>query len=567
MEINNISKVQFNQDNIPRCPNCNLISLLQFLYQNNQPIINFQCENNHQGNILLKDYINIYNKYSLCKERCGGCGKSNTEINSHFFYCCKCYQFLCNSCILNHQKENKIIELSKYDSLCKIHSKEYNLYCMNCKKNLCIDCKIMHKFHYLIELSNFNYSKKDKNKLVEEIKNLENKIKNLDIIKENITKKINELKESIDSIIKFSKILLYTYEYEEKNCNLNYNIVQNLKNFERIINFIQINLYEKVYNKGNDYILILQNIENINPFENNFKKIYNYRHYIYYLDKLNDGRLVCCTKELNIYKKDSYKLQLSIKEHSSYINSFTELYDGRIITCSKDKTMKLIKLINEDKYEIQQTLDGHNDSVCKIIEIKKEELISISKDKTMKIWILNKDNKFEYITNINFQELLSDCNILKLNEKEFVTSSCNNKYIKFWNSNNYSNIAIINNVESSWALKNMCLLEEDILCVGGENSKGFYLIKISNHQIIKNIIGPYMIYSINKLWNNLFLCSIIDGNKNNNLIIYKYENEFLRKISEKQNAHNKDNIYSCVEMYDGIIASAGSDNLIKLWKS
>ena len=40
MEINNISK-EFNQDNIPRCPNCNLISLLQFLYQNNQPIINF----------------------------------------------------------------------------------------------------------------------------------------------------------------------------------------------------------------------------------------------------------------------------------------------------------------------------------------------------------------------------------------------------------------------------------------------------------------------------------------------------------------------------------------------
>ena len=36
----------------------------------------------------------------------------------------------------------------------------------------------------------------------------------------------------------------------------------------------------------------------------------------------------------------------------------------------------------------------------------------------------------------------------------------------------------------------MCLLEDDILCIGGNNSKGFYLIKISTHQLIKNILGP-----------------------------------------------------------------------------
>ena len=44
----------------------------------------------------------------------------------------------------------------------------------------------------------------------------------------------------------------------------------------------------------------------------------------------------------------------------------------------------------------------------------------------------------------------------------------------------------------------MCLLENDLLCVGGNNSKGFYLIKISTHQLIKNIIGIKTIYSINE---------------------------------------------------------------------
>ena len=80
------------------------------------------------------------------------------------------------------------------------------------------------------------------------------------------------------------------------------------------------------------------------------------------------------------------KLQLSIKEHSSWIASFTQLNDGRIITCSEDNTMKIIKLIGEDKYQIEQTLQEHTNDVRKVIEIKENELISVSRDKTMKIW-------------------------------------------------------------------------------------------------------------------------------------------------------------------------------------
>ena len=150
---------------------------------------------------------------------------------------------------------------------------------------------------------------------------------------------------------------------------------------------------------------------------------------------------------MNIYKKDTYDLQLSIKEHSSWINSFTELHDRRIITCSGDKTMKIIKLIGEDKYQIEQTLQSHTNIVDKIIEIKENILISISRDKTMKIWKLNEVNNFECIKTINFQNSESNCNILRLNKNEFVTSSYYDKCIKFWNSNDYSNISTINNIE------------------------------------------------------------------------------------------------------------------------
>ena len=169
--------------------------------------------------------------------------------------------------------------------------------------------------------------------------------------------------------------------------------------------------------------------------------------------------------------------------------------------------MKIIKLIGEDKYQIDQILEGHTNQVEKIIEIKENELISVSFDKNMKIWKLNNENKFNCYKTINFQNSESNCNILKLNKNEFVTSSWADKNLKFWNLN-YTNIFVMNNIESIWTRKNMCLLEDDILCIGGDNSKGFYLIKISTHQLIKNIKGPF-IFTINECLDNLFYVHLL----------------------------------------------------------
>ena len=563
---------KLNPDDIPRCIDCNLICSLQLNYNDGTPLINFECENGHKGNILLKDYMLKYNKFALSKEKCGICGKNQKEVKGDFIYCTKCKQFLCIPCQLNHKNEEQhnITLYRRYDALCKIHSNTYDFYCIKCKMNLCIYCQPNHKNHNIINLSEFNYSEESKKKLEEEMRNIENKINNLVIIKENIITEINKLKESSELEMKFIKILLYSYEYEENQNNLNYNIIQNLKNFEKKFKSNKIEIYERVYNEGKKYISLIQNLQNkkSNSFTNNFKILTNHTDIIYHIDKLNDGRLISCSNELNIYKKDSYAydLQLSIKEHSDSILSFTELHDRRIITCSGDKTMKIIKLIGEDKYQIEQTLQSHTNTVMKVIEIKENILISISKDKTMKIWKLNNENKFECFKTINFQNSESYCNILKLNENEFVTSSYKDKRIKFWDSNDYSNIATINqDIETPWIGKFMCLLENDLLCIGGDNSKGFYLIKISTHQLIKNIIGPKTIYSINECLDGLFLCSIIDEKGNNCLVKYKYEEQDLKKVVEKEKAHNKD-ILSCVELDDGIIASGGYDYLIKSWE-
>ena len=565
----------FNLKNIPRCPNCNLIPSLKLVYKEGKSIINYECENNHKGTISLEDYINNFTKHSISSQNCDECNKKQSENNVDYCYCCKCNKFICNLCLEKHNNDgdkHSSINFKRYDALCKIHSNTFSFYCAKCRKNICIYCKPDHEFHNLIDLSKFNYSNEDKNKLEEEIKNLEEKIINLDIVKQEIINKIENIKKSSELEMKFIKILLNTYKYEESLNNLNFNIIQNLKNFEKIFKSNKIDVYDKIYKESKKYISLFNNLQNYqsNSFSNNFKTLNNHKNTIYYLSKLRDGRLVSCSSDncLNIYKSNTFELQLSIKEYSNSVASFTEINDGRIITCSYDNTIKIIKLLDENKYQIDQELKDHSSYVNKIIEIKEKELISVSYDKTMKIWNMNNENRFNCIKTITFQNNSSNSNILKLNDKEFVTSANADKNIKFWNIEDYSNISTINNIETYWVPQNLCLLDDDILCVGGSNSKGFYLIKISNHQLIKNIVGPKYIFSINECLDGLFLCSIDDDKGNHNLVKYKYDNLNLIKVSEKLNAHNN-NILSCVELNNGEIASGGyGDNYsIKLWSN
>ena len=573
---NNINKniQDLNIDNIPRCLECNLIASFKLHYKEGKPIINYFCENNHKGDISLDEYMQKYNNNSLLKQKCEECNKNQNEIKGDFSYCCKCNKFLCNSCIANHSniKNHNSINYNRYDSFCKIHSNFFDCFCKKCKKNICIYCYPLHESHELINLSKFNYSEESRKKLEENIKNIEKKIIDLDIIKEEVLVEIDKLKKSNELEMKFFRLLLHTYKYEESQNNMNYYVIQNLKNFEEIFGLNKIQLYEKIFKEGKKYISFLQNIrQNIgetNLLKTNFKTLNNHTNTIRYLSKLKDGRLISCSDDytVNIYKKDTFDLQLSIKEHSNYVCFLTQLNNDKIITCSCDNTMNIIKLIDENKYNLEQKLNGHTGYVYNVVEIKENELISVSYDKTMKKWEL-KNNKFECTKTITFQNSNSWCNIFKINENEFVTSSSSDKCLKFWNSNDYSNITTINNIETDWTRSILCMIKEDILCVGGNNSKGFYLINISTHQLIKNIlVGPKIIFSIYECFDGLFLCSIRNENGNCAIVKYKYENQDMKKIIEKEKIHEGD-INSCIELNDGIVASGGEDKLIKLWRN
>ena len=369
--------------------------------------------------------------------------------------------------------------------------------------------------------------------------------------------------------MKFYKIVICTYKYEESQNNLNYNAIQNLKNFEELFGLEKSQMFEKIFKKGKKYISFLkttrQSISQTNLFRYNFKTLNNHTSHINHLSQLKDGRLISSSNDntLNIYKKDTFELQLSINENSNGVSFFTQLKDDRIISCSWDKTMNIIKLCDENKYKLEQKLIGHSHAVCNVIEIRENELISVSLDKEMKKWELN-NNKFECTKTIIFQNSEDYSNILKINENEFVTSSCGDECLKFWNSNDFSNIETINNIKTGFYFRSLCMIKEDMLCVGGNRTKGFYLINISNHQLIKNILGPEIVYSIYECFDGLFLCAIKNENGNNAIVKYKYENDDMKKIVEKEKIHKKD-IRTCFELNDGTVVSGGDDYLIKLW--
>ena len=49
--------IDLSLNNITRCPDCNLISSLKLNYKEGKPIINYYCENYHNGNMNI--YKNI----------------------------------------------------------------------------------------------------------------------------------------------------------------------------------------------------------------------------------------------------------------------------------------------------------------------------------------------------------------------------------------------------------------------------------------------------------------------------------------------------------------------------
>ena len=567
-----------------RCPECYLIPLITIYEEKNKLKLKFKCQNNHEFN---EDYDSLYKKSKFDNIECKKCNIK--KLKNKFYICSVCYNFYCKKCKNEHKKENNnhlCININKYDSRCKIHNKDLVGYCEKHCKNYCDYCpKYYHEFN-----RNKLIYEKEMNEYLEKINNYENKIKNNNQELNSLVDKIENLLKTIKNMIKtsqinqsieinFQKEIINTYNFMKEQKNLNYQIIQNVRNImnlpinlelnKNIINIIKKNniLYDNFSNEIKNELGIIKEVDKFKDFNientNIIRTLYNNKESIYCLKILDDGRLAGGDSNSNliIYNKDTFNPDITIQNNLGCLWNFIQL-KNKNIACSFniDYTLKIIKIKNKKDYEIIQIIkNSHTKNIRNIIELKNENLITFSKDCSFKIWNLNNDNKYETLTVFNENNELSDGYEIKDNEEILYTLNSNPQSLVFYNLYKSKKIRTLNNL-------NLCInigcrtskLNNDELVVAGY--KKVYLIDIKNYLILNQIDSNKCNYSILKLSNNLFLI----GDENGTINQYRIQNKNIIKESSKNNSH-EGCIWTMI-IFNDFIISGGSNRDINIWK-
>ena len=312
-----------------------------------------------------------------------------------------------------------------------------------------------------------------------------------------------------------------------------------------------------------------------NSLNNNFITLKNYHSSnIINIVLLNDGRLSSGSSDgiIIIYNKYNFmNIDLIIKVGSGIRFYYTQLSNNNIAVCCNDSSIKIFELSNDNKYKLLQCLEKHILEVCKVVEIKEKNLlISCSWGRDMKIWEKNENNIYENIKSLIITPInLSPTNIFRINERILLSAGSRVNIIKLWDiKNDFALITIIKNIEFNIYHSLMCMVNDNILLIGGK-SKGIYIINIKNTQIIsyaeqQNIINPM---SMIKLSNgNILVGCFYKNNDYTSIIEYKYTNGNLIEINSNKNIRPIRDKNALIELKNGIIISCSSDKSIKFWK-
>ena len=231
-----------------RCDECPYIPFIGLSYDNKEDInIDCICPKFHKKTINIKKFFrkeNIRNSF-FSKVICRTC--RDYQIDEKYYFCNKCNCCFCNKCSFFHkeQKGHILILISKFDSTCVEHNDKIISYCLSCLKDICMICYDNHEHHQIINLVDCKLKQNEMETIEEKIQYSKTFLENL---KELFHQVINEM-DSQASLLKnsyqqFNEInilelklveeLIYIYKKTEKERNLNYAIIENVKS---IINF------------------------------------------------------------------------------------------------------------------------------------------------------------------------------------------------------------------------------------------------------------------------------------------------------------------------------------------
>ena len=136
----------------------------------------------------------------------------------------------------------------KFNFICEKHSKIFQFYCKNCKKNICNDCLNLHNNHQIFSFSKIGFTNEELNQVENINKEITNNLIHLNKIKNDISIILNQIK-----LIKENNSI---YENDSSN-NFKKYYIDNLKllndkiKIDENIELIELNLNEQELSNNN----------------------------------------------------------------------------------------------------------------------------------------------------------------------------------------------------------------------------------------------------------------------------------------------------------------------------
>ena len=287
----------------------------------------YECKNGHDINNILLNEFEKTQYIDISKIICEKC-KKNNAYNNEFYKCITCSINICSICKLSHEKSHNIINYEQKDYICQKHKESFIKYCNTCKMNICLICENNHQEHNKISYGSMI---PDENEILEYMSKLRESI---NILKNNIKEIVDKFNKVIDNMEIYYKINSYIInQYEVKNRNRNYEILQNIKEINNN------NILEEINKINND--------KDINNKINNILNIYN---------KMMNKDIT----EINIIY-DINKKNKDIEKEEDKINIFGSEF------VKKNKNICKMEIDNKE-YELKEkfNIKNYNNNIFKI---------------------------------------------------------------------------------------------------------------------------------------------------------------------------------------------------------
>ena len=514
------------------CPTCH--SFIEILNEN-EKFIMFKCLNcdeNKENKLAIEDYLkslkNI-NKCFFCKIH------KNSE---NWKFCVQCKTIICNDCINQHNDCNgTLMNFDEIGTKCLEHpnikNNENIYYCKTCKKHICKECikTKQHTSHIKADFVEI-LSEDEKNnikKINESLKQLqkntekenENKIKELEINYENEKRQLEE-------------------EYEEKVDNNKKILDKEIKGAENKSEEIIANFIKKEKENLEQYINALKNKYKIDISEDEKKKekqkqklekLFEREIKILKRNKLsksnNINNLIKFNENINNNYEKNENNYFANKNLSNIVSSFAQ---------KKDIIFENLKNYNEDYSEIELNNEiQENDFNISEILIEKDCLPIYSLDNSFEVYeekginiVYPYKNEIKCF-NLNNKEMIKEIGSHNggisgfrkyYNREEYkyliMSISGNDNNLKVWDTDDWSCILDLKNVNDKGQLYSACFLK---------NNKNLYIVTSNAYKDEEN--EPIKIFDlkgnkIKQIESNKYIYSIdtfYDEDKSKDYII------------------------------------------------